>query len=71
MLDDGVPDAAAIEDSLVLLSHPALGVVKRDEKRYRLATSAAMGRELLEKSGEIVSDGVVEKKNERQALSKA
>jgi len=60
MLDDGVPDAAAIEDSLVLLSHPALGIVERDEDRYRLATSAAVGREILEKFGGIVSEGDVE-----------
>ncbi|MFC6757899.1 MULTISPECIES: restriction endonuclease [Haloarcula] len=59
MLDDGVPDTAAIEDSLVMLSHPALGVVERGEDGYRLTTSAAVGREVLEKYGGLfVEDSV-------------
>jgi len=56
MLDAGVPDEARIESSLVLLSHPSLGVVTEDEDGYRLSTTAEQGVEILEKFGALVEE---------------
>ncbi len=47
MLDDGVTSEVLVEQSLVLLAHPSVGVVERGEEGYRLVTSAANGMDVL------------------------
>ncbi|MBX0298147.1 restriction endonuclease [Haloarcula nitratireducens] len=54
MLDTEVPDTDAIEQSLVLLAHPSLGVVERGEQGYRLVTSAENGIDVLRQFGGLI-----------------
>ncbi|WP_018259321.1 restriction endonuclease [Halomicrobium katesii] len=54
MRDGDVPGVARIESSLVLLSHPSLGVVVEGEDGYELTTTAEQGVELLERFGRLI-----------------